>query len=112
MAAALLKAQQPDGFWRSDLLVPDRFPNPESSGTAFFTFGMAWGIHHGLLDRKTYLPSALAGWNALLKTALNDQGKIGWVQVVASSPGAAMAGDTKDYAAGAFLLAGSELIEL
>ncbi len=112
MAAALLKLQQPDGFWRSDLLDAARFPNPESSGTAFFTYGMAWGIHHGLLDRAKYLPSALAGWNALIKTALNDQGKIGWVQVVASAPGAAIAGDTKDYAAGAFLLAGSELIEL
>ncbi len=112
MAAALLKLQQPDGFWRSDLLDANRFPNPESSGTAFFTYGMAWGIHHGLLDRATYLPSALAGWNALIKTALNDTGKIGWVQVVASAPGAAMAGDTKDYAAGAFLLAGSELLEL
>jgi rhamnogalacturonyl hydrolase YesR len=112
MAAALLKQQQPDGFWRSDLLDPQRFPNPESSGTAFFTFGMAWGIHHGLLDRKTYLPAALAGWNGLVKTALNAQGKIGWVQVVASSPGAATANDTRDYAAGAFLLAASELIEL
>jgi unsaturated rhamnogalacturonyl hydrolase len=112
MAAALLKAQQADGFWRSDLLKPDRFPNPESSGTAFFTYGMAWGIHHGLLDRATYLPVALKGWNALTKTALNAQGKIGWVQVVASAPGAATEGDTRDYAAGAFLLAGSELIEL
>jgi unsaturated rhamnogalacturonyl hydrolase len=112
MATALLKAQQADGFWRSDLLQPDRFPNPESSGTAFFTYGMAWGIHHGLLDRATYLPAALKGWNALTKTALNAQGKLGWVQVVASAPGAAMEGDTKDYAAGALLLAGSELIEL
>jgi unsaturated rhamnogalacturonyl hydrolase len=112
MAAALLKAQQADGFWRSDLRDPQRFPNVESSGTAFFTYGMAWGIHHGLLDRATYLPAALKGWNGLVKTALTAEGKIGWVQVVASSPGAAKEADTKDYAAGAFLLAGSELIEL
>jgi rhamnogalacturonyl hydrolase YesR len=112
MAAALLKAQQTDGFWRSDLLKPQRFANPESSGTAFFTYGMAWGIHHGLLERTTYLPAALKGWNALTKTALNAQGKLGWVQVVASAPGAASEGDTRDYAAGALLLAASELIEL
>lgn len=112
MAAALLKAQQPDGFWRSDLLDPQRFANPESSGTAFFTFGMAWGIHHGLLDRATYLPATLLGWNALTKTAINAQGKIGWVQVVASAPGAATVNDTRDYAAGAFLLAGAEMLEL
>ena len=112
MAAALLKAQQADGFWRSDLLKPQRFTNPESSGTAFFTYGMAWGIHHGLLDRATYLPAALKGWNALTKTALNAQGKLGWVQVVASAPGAASEGDTRDYAAGELLLGGSELIEL
>lgn len=112
MAVALLKAQQADGFWRSDLLKPERFANPESSGTAFFTYGMAWGIHHGLLDRATYLPAALKGWNALTKTALNAQGKLGWVQVVASAPGAATEADTRDYAAGALLLAASELIAL
>jgi rhamnogalacturonyl hydrolase YesR len=112
MAVALVKAQQADGFWRSDLLKPERFANPESSGTAFFTYGMAWGIHHGLLDRATYLPVALKGWNALTKTALNAQGKLGWVQVVASAPGAATEADTRDYAAGALLLAASELIEL
>lgn len=112
MAVALVKAQQADGFWRSDLLKPTRFANPESSGTAFFTYGMAWGIHHGLLDRATYLPVALKGWNALTKTALNAQGKLGWVQVVASAPGAANEADTRDYAAGALLLAAAELLEL
>jgi rhamnogalacturonyl hydrolase YesR len=112
MAAALLAAQGSDGFWRSDLLDAEAFPNPESSGTAFFTFGMAFGIHHGLLDRSTYLPAVQKAWAGLTTVALDEQGKIGWVQTVAEKPGGAQESDTRDYAAGAFLLAASELVEL
>ncbi|HEX7734933.1 MAG TPA: glycoside hydrolase family 88 protein, partial [Ktedonobacteraceae bacterium] len=42
-AAALLKTQRNDGFWNVDLGNPRDFPGPESSGTAFFTLGLAWG---------------------------------------------------------------------
>lgn len=112
MAGALLAAQGSDGFWRSDLLDAQAFPNVESSGTAFFTFGMAFGIHHGLLDRATYLPAVEKAWAGLTTVALDQQGKIGWVQTVAEKPGAAEQASTRDYAAGAFLLAAGEVIEL
>jgi len=112
MAAALLAAQGNDGFWRSDLLDAAAFPNIESSGTAFFTFGMAYGVRHGLLERATYLPAVESGWEALSTVALDQQGRIGWVQTVAKEPGGAKQSDTRDYAAGAFLLAAGQLIEL
>ncbi|HEY0715216.1 MAG TPA: glycoside hydrolase family 88 protein, partial [Polyangia bacterium] len=52
MATALLKVQAPNGFWRSDLLGPAT-QGPESSGTGFYTFGLAYGINNGHLDRAT-----------------------------------------------------------
>ena len=51
MSAAVLAAQQTDGLWRPVLLDPVAHPSRETSGSAFFTFGLAWGINRGLLDR-------------------------------------------------------------
>jgi unsaturated rhamnogalacturonyl hydrolase len=111
MASKLRDIQGTDGFWRSDLLNPNAFPNPESSGTAFFTFGLAWGINHGVLDRATYLDTVKKGWAALL-SAVDAQGRLGWVQAVGSKPGATNQADTNDYATGALLLAGEQMLGL
>jgi unsaturated rhamnogalacturonyl hydrolase len=111
MAARLRTLQGSDGFWRSNLLDAGAFPNPESSGTAFFCFGMAWGINHGILDRATYLPVVSKAWQALV-SAVDARGLLGWVQGVGSQPGPATATSTNDYAAGAFLLAGTEMLRL
>ena len=53
MAAKILSLQSSDGFWHASLLDPASYPNPEMSATAFFVFGMAWGINNGYLDRET-----------------------------------------------------------
>ena len=65
MAAALKPVQRSDGFWNMNLAYTNDYPGPESSGTAMFTYGLAWGIHHGYLDAPTYLPTVIKGWNAL-----------------------------------------------
>jgi len=109
MAAKLLPLQQPDGFWRSDLLAAEKFPGPESSGTAFFATGFAWGVAHGLLDRVAYQPAAIRAWHSL-NSAVNADGRLGYVQAVGFKPGPAGPDDTKPYAAGAFLLLGSQLL--
>lgn len=111
MATKLVTIQASDGFWRSSLTQPNAYNNPESSGTAFFCFGIAWGIHHGVLDRATFLPTVEKAWEAL-GTAVNSQGRLGWVQAVGAQPGPATMDSTNDYATGAFLLAGSEILEL
>jgi len=111
MAGKLKTLQGADGFWRSDLLDPNAFPMQESSGTAFFCFGIAWGIDHGVLDRATYLDTALRAWTAL-GTAVSPAGRLGWVQAVGARPGPTNMNDTNDYATGAFLLAGTELLNL
>jgi unsaturated rhamnogalacturonyl hydrolase len=111
LATKLQTLQASDGYWRSSLTQPDLFPNPETSGTAFFCFGMAWGINNGLLDRATYLPTVTKAWNALV-AAVSADGRLGWVQVVAAKPGPTNMTDTNDYASGALLLAGGELLAL
>jgi rhamnogalacturonyl hydrolase YesR len=108
MAAALKPWQGTDGLWRSDITHPARFPGPESSGTAFMTFAIAWGVNAGILDRATYQPIAQKGWDGLL-TCVDATGKLGYVQGVGAAPGAATAGGTQPYAVGAFLLAGAEV---
>ena len=112
MAAALLPIQGTDGFWRSSLLDPAEFPNPETSGTAFFTYAIAWGINTGLLDRTTFEPTVIKSWNGMAQTALQPDGLLGYVQAVAAEPGPALPDDTRPYAVGAFLLAGCEMLEL
>lgn len=111
MAASLVKLQQPNGFWPSSLLDKDEFNVPETSGTGFMTFGLAWGINNGLLDRTVYLPAVRAGWKGLA-SAVDTNGKLGWVQQVGASPEKILAEDTQLYGVGALLLAATELGKL
>jgi rhamnogalacturonyl hydrolase YesR len=84
---------------------------PETSGTAFFTFGMAWGIRHGVLERAEYWPAVVKGWTALA-SSVSAEGRLGWVQPAGQEPGPSSASGTNDYATGALLLAGSEILAL
>jgi unsaturated rhamnogalacturonyl hydrolase len=111
MANSLKAVQQPDGLWRANLLQPNSVPNPETSGTGFFTFAMAWGINNGILDKATYLPVVTKGWEGL-NSHVDAAGKLGYVQPVGAGPAPAGAGSTVEYGVGAFLLAGSEMAKL
>ena len=48
MAREVASIQGKDGLWRSGLLDPAAYPHPEVSGSAFFTFALAWGINAGI----------------------------------------------------------------
>ena len=111
MSAKLLSLQGHDGAWRTSLLDAEEFPSPETSGTAFYCYGMAWGINNGLLPRATYAPAALKAWSALLANKRPD-GVPGWVQLVGDRPGKAEASGTQLYATGGMLLAATELAHL
>lgn len=115
MAAALKGIQRTDGFWNVDLGNANDFPGPESSGTAFFTLGIAWGINHGLLDAATYTPVAQAAWNGLVTKALHSNGFLGFVQGTGSKPSdhqPVTTNDTAAYAVGGLLLAGVQVAQL
>jgi rhamnogalacturonyl hydrolase YesR len=110
MAAKLKAIQKPDGYWAPSLLGPEGSP-PESSGTGFYVYGIAWGINHGLLDAIEFRPAVLSGWSALSKVVAKD-GRVGWVQQVSDRPETVNEADTQFYGVGAFLLAASEVAKL
>jgi rhamnogalacturonyl hydrolase YesR len=110
MAARLKDIQKPDGYWSPSLLASEGSP-PESSGTGFFTYGIAWGIRAGLLDRRDYEPTARRGWDALAR-AIQPDGRLGWVQQVSDRPEKVAADDTQYYGVGAFLLAATAVAAL
>ncbi len=115
MAAALKRVQHADGYWTRSLLDPAHAPGPETSGTAFFTYGYLWGINHGLLDRDEYLPVARRGWHFLTTVALQPDGRIGYVQPIGDRaiPGQVVdKNSTAHFGVGAFLLAATEMARL
>ena len=111
MAAAIARRQGDDGLWRSNLDDPDQHPNPETSGTAFFCYAMAWGINNGVLDRDEFLPVVIKAWEGLV-CHVHPDGKLGFVQPVGAAPKPATSEMTHEYAMGLFLLAGEEMIKL
>jgi unsaturated rhamnogalacturonyl hydrolase len=86
-------------------------PNPETSGTGFFVYALAWGVNRGVLDRATFEPVVRRGWTAMVK-AVQPDGMLGWVQRIGYEPGATTAETTEVYGVGAFLLAGTEMHRL
>ena len=107
MAARLKELQKPDGYWAPSLLAPEGSP-PETSGTTFYTYGIAWGINAGLLPRAEYEPVARRGW-AALNRAIQPDGRLGYVQQVSDRPEKVEPGDTQYYGVGAFLLAATQM---
>ena len=111
MAAEVAALQSPDGLWRSGLLDPDSYDLPEVSGSAFFTFGIAYGINEKILDRKTYLPVVEKSWKAMLSHIYAD-GRLGSIQPIDGQPGKFKPSASYVYGVGGFLLAGSEMHRL
>lgn len=109
MAARLAGLQQADGSWHASLLDPQSYPVKETSGTAFYTYALLWGLNNGVLDGATYWPVAQRGWEALASSVHAD-GKLGYVQPVGAAPDRVDADSTETYGPGAFLLAGAQLV--
>lgn len=110
MSAAIAKRQGSDGLWRPNLADPDDVTVPESSGTGFFCYGIAWGINHGLLDRATYEPVVKKAWAGLVKS-VSAEGQVQWGQPVGDRPVNLQQTQTHEYVTGTFLLAGSEMLK-
>ena len=110
--ARVVELQQPDGLWRSSLLDPDAFPGGESSGSGFYVYALAWGINNKILGRRKYLPVVKKAWTAL-NTLVHPDGMVGWTQPIGADPRRNFSADSWEvYGAGAYLLAGSEVIKL
>ena len=118
MSKAIKNCQRTDGFWNVSMHDESNFGGKETSGTALFVYGMAWGVRNGLLDRKEYLPVLLKAWNAMVKDAVHPNGFIGLVQGTGKEPKDSQpvtydkVPDFEDFGVGCFLLAGSEVYKL
>jgi unsaturated rhamnogalacturonyl hydrolase len=118
MMKALLPIQREDGFWNVSLHDPNHFGGKETSGTAMFVYGMAWGVNNGTLKSKKYMPAIVKGWTAMVNDAVRPDGSLGYVQGTGKEPkdGQPVTYDSKpdfeDYGLGCFLLAGSEVYKL
>ncbi|MBX3097840.1 MAG: glycoside hydrolase family 88 protein, partial [Fimbriimonadaceae bacterium] len=111
MAGRIAALQTADGTWHASLLDPSSYPNPETSGTGFFVYAMAWGINAGLLDRARYESVVRRGYAALC-AAIDPNGRLGWVQPVGQDPRAVKYSDTDTYGVGAFLLASVQVADM
>jgi rhamnogalacturonyl hydrolase YesR len=111
MAVKIASLQPLDGLWRPSLFDSASYPLQEASGSGFFTFGLAWGINHGLLERAKFEPTVWKSWNALAQ-CVTPEGKLEHVQPVGSDPKKFDPTHSDVYGVGAFLLAGSELHRL
>ena len=111
MAEAVSRCQQPEGYWTRSMLDKDHAEGPETSGTAFFTYGLLWGVNHGLLLREQYEPVIQRAWKYLTETALQESGVVGYVQPIGERaiPGQQLSEKNEsNFGVGAFLLAACE----
>jgi unsaturated rhamnogalacturonyl hydrolase len=111
MAARIAALQGKDGLWRAGLLDPDYYGEPENSGSAFFTYALAWGVNEGILDAKIYRPVIEKAWKGLLSHIYAD-GRLGCIQQTGADPQFYKPTASYNYGIGAFLLAGSEVDRL
>ena len=111
LAQAVRKLQQPQGHWTRSMMDPEQAPGYETSGTAFFCYGLLWGINNGYLPRKMFAPTIEKAWHYLSNTALQTDGKLGYVQPIGERaiPGQTVdANSQANFGVGAFLLAACE----
>lgn len=113
MAKALMACQEQEGFWQRSLLDASYVPGYETSGTAFFLYGYLWGVNNGFLDKDEYKPVIDKAWNYLTHIALQEDGRIGYVQPIGERADQHKidAKTTADFGVGAFLLAASEMVK-
>ena len=115
-ASRLLELQGDDGAWRSSMLEAATFPTHETTGSACFTRGLAYGINVGILDASTYVPAVHRAWVFLSRTALQPSGRVGYCQHAGGNPtnNSALlnATTTSDFCVGMFLGAAAEVSRL
>ena len=112
MAVTLASSQQSEGYWTRSIFDPEHAPGPETSGTAFFTYGYLWGMNNGILSKEEYMPVVVKSWKYLTTVALQQDGKVGYVQPIGERaiPGQQVdENSTSNFGVGAFLLAASEM---
>ena len=118
MCRALLPLQRTDGFWNVSLKDSTHFGGKELTGTSLFTYGFAYGVNNGLLDKKLFTRAIRKAWNGLIRDCVHNDGKLGYVQGTGKEPKEAQPvtydkiPDFEDFGLGCFLMAGSEVFKM
>lgn len=111
LAQGVAQSQQKGGYWSRSMLCEADAPGYETSGTAFFTYGILWGVNNGILNKREYKSCIKSAWKYLTKVALQPDGTIGYVQPIGEKPDPTRTVDSKSQApfgTGAWLLAACE----
>ncbi len=107
MTKKLLEIQTPEGHWAMSLLGQEFYPTPETSGSSFFVYGLAWGINHRILERDEYEDAVVKGWKAMV-SHVTEEGMLGYVQPIGAEPGQAWPDKTEVYGTGLSLVPGQK----
>ena len=113
LAEGVARCQRPGGNWSRSMLCEQDAPGPETSGTAFFCYGLLWGVNHGYLDKGKYGETIEKAWKYLSTVALQQDGSIGYVQPIGEKPDPTKIVDARSQApfgTGAWLLAACERV--
>ncbi len=111
LARAVKQLQQPEGHWTRSMADPQQAPGYETSGTAFFCYGLLWGVNNGYLQKREFAPVIEKAWEYLSTVALQKDGRVGYVQPIGERaiPGQTVdANSQANFGVGAFLLAACE----
>jgi rhamnogalacturonyl hydrolase YesR len=111
MCNKIREVQGEDGLWGAGMLDRNAHKQAETSGSAFFLYGMAYAINHGIVDKDVFIPVVEKTWNALCNYVKPD-GRFTGIQPIGDSPAKYNEDYSMPYGVGAFLLAASEMYEL
>ncbi len=118
MAQACINCVKTDAdgrkYWTQSMLptYPTSEYNPqgyETSGTAFITYSLYYGINAGLLDKNTFLPTAEGCLRYLTEVAIHSDGLVGYIQPIGSAATSATSSTSNyNFGVGATISALSE----
>ena len=115
MAQSIKACQQDEGYWTRSMLDPAYAPGYETSGTALFAYGLAWGINNGILSETEYGEALEKAWSYLTEIALQSDGTVGYIQPIGerADPNQTLSQQNYyDFGVGAYLLAAAEMSRL
>ena len=111
MLAKVKEIQGNDGLWGAGMLDRDTHKQAETSGSAFFVYGMAYALNEGILEKTDFNPVVQKAWEGLCAHVKSD-GRFTGIQPIGDSPVKYDENYTMPYGVGAFLLAASEMYKL
>jgi rhamnogalacturonyl hydrolase YesR len=111
MCLKLKAIQGQDGLWHSGLLDPEAHKQDETSGSAFFVYGMAYAINEGIVEKEAFNEPVMKAWNSLCNYVKPD-GRFTGIQPIGDAPVVYDENFSMPYGVGAFLQAASEIYRL